>query len=252
MTQTNANEPPPVNTEHSASNAVLSQLLAWDPHWAKSYMKVTEDSRTSGVLTQKIVELIRVALGAPWNNLNPERTRLNIRAALNAGATRDEVLLVLKMTSIMPINTCSMVLSILFEEATESDLDAAAQGRAKRLSDAKTTPTVDKMKFEGRWSKDWDTLYGFAPDWTDQFMEMATGVYESNVLSIKHIELLGIAISASYTHLDTASTRRHIRKALRAGATVDEIVAVLKLCILQGVEACNVGIPILAEEAIGH
>ena len=83
-------------------------------------------------------------------------------------------------------------------------------------------------------------------------MEMGTGVYESNVLSIKHIELLGVALSASYTHLlHTPSTRRHIRRAFRAGATVDEIVAVLKLCILQGVEACNVGIPILAE-AIRH
>ena len=83
-------------------------------------------------------------------------------------------------------------------------------------------------------------------------MEMANGVYECNVLSIKHIELLIIAFSASYTPLYIPGTRRHIRSALRAGATVDEIVAVLKLCILQAVEACNVGIPILAEEAGGR
>ena len=155
------------------------------------------------------------------------------------------------MASVMSIDTCSIVLSILLDEATESDLDAAAQGRARHLSDPNTTPTVAKMKSEGKWAKDWDPLYYLAPDWTDQFMEMGTGVYESNVLSVKHIELLGVALSASYTHLlSTPGTRRHIRRALRAGATVDEIVAVLKLCILQGVEACNVGIPILAEEAI--
>ena len=250
MAETNANGHPPVNTEHTALNAALSQLRAWDPHWAESYVRVTEDSWISGVLTQKLVELIRVALGAPWTNLNPERTRLNIRAALKAGATRDEVLLVLKLASIMSIDTCSSVLSILLEEATESDLDAAAQGRDRRLSDAQTTPTIDKMKSAGRWAKEWDPLYDLAPVWTDQFMEMATGLYEGNVLSIKHIELLIIAFSASYTPLYIPGTRRHIRSALRAGATVDEIVAVLKLCIMQGVEACNVGIPILAEEAI--
>ena len=155
---------------------MLSQLRAWDPHWAESYMKVTEDSWTSGVLTQKIVELIRVALGAPWSNLNPEPTRLNIRAALKAGATHDEVLLVFKMASVMSIDTCSIVLSILLDEATESDLDAAAQGRARHPSDRKTTPTVDKMKSEGKWAKDWDPLYYLAPAWTDQFMEMGTGV----------------------------------------------------------------------------
>ena len=141
----------------------------------------------------------------------------------------------------MAIDTCSVVLSILLEEATESDLDAAAEGRARRHSDTKTTATIEKMKSERKWTKDWDPLCDLAPGWTDQFMEMGTGVYESNVLSVKHIELLGLALSASYTHLlYTPGTRRHIRRALRAGATVDEIMAVLKLCILQGVEACNV------------
>jgi alkylhydroperoxidase/carboxymuconolactone decarboxylase family protein YurZ len=43
-------------------------------------------------------------------------------------------------------------------------------------------------------------------------------------------------------------TRRHIRNALKAGATVEEIMEVLKLCVAQGVQACNLGVPILAEE----
>jgi alkylhydroperoxidase/carboxymuconolactone decarboxylase family protein YurZ len=43
-------------------------------------------------------------------------------------------------------------------------------------------------------------------------------------------------------------TRRHIRGALAAGATVEEIMEVLKLCVVQGVQACNLGVPILAEE----
>jgi alkylhydroperoxidase/carboxymuconolactone decarboxylase family protein YurZ len=43
-------------------------------------------------------------------------------------------------------------------------------------------------------------------------------------------------------------TRRHIRGALQAGATTQEIMAVLKLCVTHGVQACNLGVPILAEE----
>jgi alkylhydroperoxidase/carboxymuconolactone decarboxylase family protein YurZ len=45
-----------------------------------------------------------------------------------------------------------------------------------------------------------------------------------------------------------AGTRRHIRNALKAGAAVEEIMKVLKLCVAQGVQACNLGVPILAEE----
>ena len=44
-------------------------------------------------------------------------------------------------------------------------------------------------------------------------------------------------------------TRRHIKGALKAGATMEEIMEVLKLCIVQGVQACNLGAPILAEES---
>jgi alkylhydroperoxidase/carboxymuconolactone decarboxylase family protein YurZ len=67
-------------------------------------------------------------------------------------------------------------------------------------------------------------------------------------MSPKDIELLSIALDASYTHMYAPGTRRHIRNALKAGATVEEIMEVLKLCVAQGVQACNLGVPILAEE----
>ena len=71
---------------------------------------------------------------------------------------------------------------------------------------------------------------------------------QSTVLSWKYVRLLSIAIDTSYTRMYAPGTRRHIRNALRAGATVDEIMAVLKLCVLQGFDACSLGVPILAEE----
>ncbi len=39
-----------------------------------------------------------------------------------------------------------------------------------------------------------------------------------------------------------------IKAALNLGATMEEIMEVLKLCVIQGVQACNMGVPILAEE----
>jgi alkylhydroperoxidase/carboxymuconolactone decarboxylase family protein YurZ len=44
------------------------------------------------------------------------------------------------------------------------------------------------------------------------------------------------------------STRRHIQAALKLGATMEEIMEVLKLCVVQGDQACNLGMPILAQE----
>ncbi len=41
---------------------------------------------------------------------------------------------------------------------------------------------------------------------------------------------------------------QYIKAALKAGATMEEIMEVLKLCVVQSVQACNLGMPILAEE----
>jgi len=55
-------------------------------------------------------------------------------------------------------------------------------------------------------------------------------------------------MNAACTDLNPEGTRRHVKGALKAGATRDEIMEVLKICVAQGVQACNLGVPILAEE----
>ena len=77
-------------------------------------------------------------------------------------------------------------------------------------------------------------------------MATGAGVYGSRVLEPKLVELLSIAFDASYTHMYAPGTRRHIHNALQAGATMEEIMEVL--CVVQGVHACNLGVPILTEE----
>ena len=86
------------------------------------------------------------------------------------------------------------------------------------------------------------------PVWTDQFMATGATIYASGLMTPKLIELLSIAFDASYTHMYAPGTRRHIKAALTVGATMEEVMEVLKLCVVQGVQACNLGEPILKEE----
>lgn len=60
--------------------------------------------------------------------------------------------------------------------------------------------------------------------------------------------MISIAFDASITHLYAPGIRRHIKAALNAGATPEEIMTVLQICVSMGVEACAKGVPILAEE----
>ena len=104
------------------------------------------------------------------------------------------------------------------------------------------------MKAIGQWNAAWDPFYALDPVWTDAFMVTGIGIYASGVLTPKEVELLSVAFDASYTHMYAPGTRRHIQAALKAGATMEEVMEVLKLCVVQGVQACNLGVPILAEE----
>src|SRR5262249_28510680 len=100
----------------------------------------------------------------------------------------------------------------------------------------------------GQWNPGWDPFYAVDPPWTDEFMAVGVGIYTSGVMAAKDVELLSIALDASFTHMYAPGVRRHIKGAREAGATMEEIMEVLKLCVAQGVAACNLGVPILAEE----
>ena len=105
-------------------------------------------------------------------------------------------------------------------------------------------------------NQDWcgrsESFFNLDPLWTEQFMATGLPVYTGELIPLKLAELLSIALDASYTHMYAPGTRRHIKAALKLGATPEEIMEVLKLCVVQGVQACNPGIPILAEELAAH
>ena len=233
-------EQPDEPREKGPWDPAFQQLREWDPSWAATCEKMSTNPWTNGVLSRKFVELVGVALNAACTNLNPGGTRRHIRAALDVGATRDDILIVLKMASVMSIHSCSLGAPILIEETK-------AMGMAQPKKQA-STPACDKMKAVGQWNSAWDPYLELDPVWTDEFMATAIGIYGGNVFTPKEIELLSVAFDASYTHMYAPGTRRHIRGALKAGATIDEIMEVLKLCVVQGIQACNLGVPILAEE----
>jgi len=228
-------------TERGPWDEAFEPLREWDAAWADTCARMTNEPWRSGVLPRKLVELIGVALNAACTNLNPEGTRRHIRAALEAGATREEILMILKMASVMAIHSCSLGAPILMEEAK-------AAGVQSQLKAPVPAPACDQMRAMGQWNVAWDPFFALDPGWTDAFMATGAGIYASGLFTAKEVELLSIAFDASYTHMYAPGTRRHVKGALAAGATMEEIMEVLKLCVVQGVQALNLGVPILAEE----
>ncbi len=222
-------------------DAPLATLREWDPAWAEQCFKMTTNPWTNGILPLKTIELICIAVNAACTNLNQDGTRLHIRGALDAGATREEILTVLKMASLLGIHSCSLGAPILMEEAK-------AAGVEPRTNNKVPTPVCDKAREVGQWNTAWDPFFNLDPLWTEQFITTGLPIYTGALIPPKLAELLSIAFDASYTHMYAPGTRRHINAALKLGATMEEIMEVLKLCVVQGVEGLNLGVPILAEE----
>jgi hypothetical protein len=78
---------------------------------------------------------------------------------------------------------------------------------------------------------------------------MTTNPWTQGVLPRKFIELVGVGLNAACTNLNPDGTRRHIRAALAAGVTRDEIVFVLKCASVMSIHSCSLGAPILLGEA---
>jgi alkylhydroperoxidase/carboxymuconolactone decarboxylase family protein YurZ len=235
---TNTVADPPAGPWDSA----LDTLREWDPKWAELCFKMSTNPWNDSVLPRKFIELVSVSLNAACTNLNPGGTRHHIRAALEAGATRDEVLFALKCGSVLSIHSCSLAAPIVLEEAKAANVQLTPRATTE------PTPACDAMRKIGQWNTAWDPFFELDPVFTDEFMAMAANLYKSGVMAPKEVELLSIALDASCTHMYAPGTRRHIKNALKLGATMEEIMEVLKLCVVLGVQSFTLGVPILAEE----
>ena len=100
----------------------------------------------------------------------------------------------------------------------------------------------------GNWNPDWDPFVKLDPAWAEKVIAVAIAPAVTGALDAKTIELIGIALDASCTHLYAPGVRRHIQRALKAGATKEEITAVLQLATMQGLHSICVAGPILLEE----
>ena len=224
----------------SMQTKAIDTVREWDPAKADAYLKVNTNPWTNGVLDIKTIELMCVGLNVACTNLQPEPTRRHIRAALQAGATRNEILLVIEGAAFMAIHSCSLGAPMLLEEGK-------AAGKTPTVKKV-ATPSADMMKAKGLWNTAWDPFFNLDPLWTDQFFAAVGGIYDGKTLQPKFVELLSIALDASVTHMYAPGTRRHIKSALALGATMEEIMETLKIATSFGQETINMAVPILAEE----
>ena len=109
-------------------------------------------------------------------------------------------------------------------------------------------PATQAQRESGDWNPFWDMLEEMNRDYLEAFLAFRSVPIKQGPLPQKTKEFIFIAVNAATTHLWAPGVRRHIRNALREGATQEEILEVIQLTSIMGIHSLTLGAPILQDE----
>ncbi len=107
------------NTEaHRAKgdwNPVWDKLAELDPDYLEAYLAFRSVPHNNGPLPQKTKELIMIAINAATTHLYGPGVKRHMENAIKAGATKEEILEVIQLTTVMGIHACNLAIPMLME-----------------------------------------------------------------------------------------------------------------------------------------
>ncbi|MFC4941884.1 carboxymuconolactone decarboxylase family protein [Pseudonocardia sp. GCM10023141] len=190
--------------------------------------------------------LVKVAVCASTTTLYLPGLRAAIREALAAGATREHVVEAIAQSSVLGIHAAYSGLPIL-----RSELASAG------LSEAEADPDLDARRTEirtafgaarGGWNETLDDILALDPELLAAYGTFSSVPWRSGRIPARFKELIYLAIDVQSTHLYEPGIRLHLGRAFTAGATREQVIAVIRIVTLIGFHAAEVGLPLLAEE----
>jgi alkylhydroperoxidase/carboxymuconolactone decarboxylase family protein YurZ len=101
----------------------------------------------------------------------------------------------------------------------------------------------------GFWGPVWQAILDLDPDFLDAYRVMSGLVWRRESLDARTKELICVAVDATATHLYEPGIEQHIRQALEAGATAEEVMEVLELVCGVGLHGPVAGAAVLVDLA---
>lgn len=103
------------------------------------------------------------------------------------------------------------------------------------------------IRVRGTWGDAWEDILRLDPEFLAAYLNFSAVPWRKNHLDAKTKEFIYIVVDSAATHLYAPGVRQHIKAALAAGATPQEIMEVLECTATLGIHAMNVGVSILTE-----
>jgi len=216
-------------------------LLDLDPDFFAAYLEFSAAPWRHGPLPPKVKELMYIAVDASTTHLYVPGLRIHIQNALKHGATKEEILEVYELASVLGIHTLTVGVPALLAELKKAGKPVEATPLSPRQEELKQEFVTNR----GYWTPLWDDLLRLDADFFAAYLQFSSVPWKTGTLDPKIKEFVYIAIDAATTHLYEPGIRIHIRNALQYGATPPEIMEVLELVSSIGVHSVTVGVPAL-------
>ena len=97
-------------------NPLWDGVLRLDADFFEAYLNFSAVPWKNGTLEPKVKEFIYIAIDASTTHLYEPGLRLHIQNALGYGATKEEIMEVYELASVLGIHTCTLGVPILMEE----------------------------------------------------------------------------------------------------------------------------------------
>lgn len=219
--------------------------LRLDPGFMKAYLDLSAVPWKKNHLDAKTKTLVYLALDAAATHLYLPGVRTHVRAALDLGASREEVMEVLELTATLGIHAMNIGVPILVEVLVDKGL---RDGPAP-LSEYQERLKAEFTETRGYWHPFWDEMLELDPEMFEAYVAFSAVPWRTGTLSPKVKELIYIAFDCAATHLYVKGLKLHIENAIDHGATKEEILEVMELASVIGIHAVTEGAPVLAETA---
>jgi alkylhydroperoxidase/carboxymuconolactone decarboxylase family protein YurZ len=225
------------------------RMLELDPAFIRAYLHFSAVPwAIESHLEPKVKEFVYIAADAAATHLYEPGIRQHISAALNLGATEQEIMEVIELTSTLGIHASNIGVPLLLEVLEEEGLRTGPAPLDERRERLKAEFTENR----GYWHQFWDGLLELDPDLFEAYIEFSSVPWKTGTLPPKVKELIYIAFDASATHLYVPGLKLHMQNAVRLGATAGEIMEVLAIVSVIGIHAATTAAPILAELSRNH
>lgn len=223
--------------------------LAWDllaeidPAFLERYEEMAEHAVRDGPLDAKTAELVSLAVHAACTTLNEAGIRRHVGRAFEEGASVGEVLDVLEMISAIAVHAVTEGVPVVVDETgLPEDAETEALEAKQRI---RKTFEEDR----GYWDELWDDLLQLDHEYMEAYLNYSAHPWRHGSLDPVVREFVVIAVDASANHMYIPGLRIHVRNALDLGATREEVMAVIEIASLIGINTLTESLPIVLEEA---